>query len=547
MSTTDIPIGIEIKISDDTYNETISRLNQLSQLLNQITSQIPGMARSFSGMSDEVKNSSTQMASGLAVNGQVLDTEKLQFEKLFKTVTTGDEVFKGLLMVLDSVRSKKMSVSDATELFRNELGRTDSTTKILIGSQKQLSEMASKLGVSEQDLTATLVSGEIAASRQRVGMDLVRKQMLGQNLEIEKVKAGTGDLRIEEAKLNAELLPQSNAIKQVKVDSAELRVEEAKLNAELLPQKNVLKEVQIGVGITGTAYKSLARSLFWTGLGMMFTMMSFSRLERAQRQVETSLYSLKRAYVSLAETQADTKETIAEYGKRSREGIDASLALEEAQWRVAQAEYAITSSMEQATNATIEWVVGAAASSINAGFSIASSLFLVSAAQAGKTAATANDIPVEVADASVMGAKIPIINGLEVSYLKLAAAMAAVTFGLSLAIALISKAWAEQQAAESIRKTKEEVESLTESLSNLPLRSHSPLEIRTKQGWVPFHEIGEAGSISGIGSTIKSGNTTNINVSGPFYVREDADIMKIANAIKRKQISNIQGRTGGRI
>jgi len=445
------------------------------------------------------------------------------------------------------VRSKKMSVSTATELFRNELGRTDSTTKILIGSQKQLSEMASKLGVSEQDLTATLVSGEIAASRQRVGMDLVRKQMLGQNLEIEKTKAGTGDLRIEEAKLNAELLPQSNAIKQVKVDSAELRVEEAKLNAELLPQKNVLKEVQIGVGITGTAYKSLARSLFWTGLGMMFTMMSFSRLERAQRQVETSLYSLKRAYVSLAETQADTQETIAEYGRSSREGIDASLALEEAQWRVAQAEYAITSSMEQAINATIEWVVGAAASSINAGFSIASSLFLVSAAQAGKTAATANDIPVEVADASVMGAKILIVNGLEVSYLKLAAAMAAVTFGLSLAIALISKAWAEQQAAESIRKTKEEVESLTESLSNLPLRSHSPLEIRTKQGWVPFHEIGEAGSISGIGSTIKSGNTTNINVSGPFYVREDADIMKIANAIKRKQISNIQGRTGGRI
>jgi len=522
----DIGIGIKIEVDPTTFEQTKARLTEIATVLEKISSV---SSKKLTLALDEVSSSAKktaqasaqagrQIQEGLSVNGTPLSSLINQYSNLNTVVSDSDAVFEDLWDVLERVRSKQMTAKKGMMEFNDVLGASTPVVRMLVKGWENVEAMAKQMGISADDLAKRMLKGEIAYSRQRIGSIY--------------------------------------------------------LNRALAQQAQVFKSVRLGMGAYGTALQSLGRTMFWVGLGSMFIMMSWARMQRRAKQVTASAFSLKRAYVDLYQAQSNLKETMLEYGKTSKEAVLAQLRLEEAQMRVTQAEDNVRSATEQNIYATAMWIFGMVPTYIRASFEMTSSLAMLTAAKYQVAGASMVEAAGQNAAAGAITIHIPLIGGVTLAYWQWALAIGAVTFGLNILIGLLTQQYAMSQAEARIKKVREETEKwedvltghslvdsleatrnkmmetnlstkeLSYSLSRLPLRSHSPLEIKTTSGWVEMSNLNA--DLKGLGA-VSSTRSVNISVNGPWYIREEADITKIAKKIKQMEMRGIRNSTGGKI
>ena len=120
-----------------------------------------------------------------------------------------------------------------------------------------------------------------------------------------------------------------------------------RMNRRLMTLNLTSRIYQATLGVTGRALRNFSISLFWTGLGMMFTTMSIARLYGRQVTMERQTYSLTRAIIRVREAQQRYNEIVYQYGAASEEARRAA-------WEVKEAELALNETRRSAINAIVQ-------------------------------------------------------------------------------------------------------------------------------------------------------------------------------------------------
>jgi len=142
------------------------------------------------------------------------------------------------------------------------------------------------------------------------------------------------------------------------------------------------------LGPTGQAVRVFTREIFWTGLGMMFTSMSLARLQARQIQAQRGAYLLARAHMRIREAQEDLQETIFEYGRGSKEAIDATIRLREAEMALQERLQSVRNSLLQQQYAWAMLVFGMMPSMLRTGQAITDFMVKMNLAQKLTVAST---------------------------------------------------------------------------------------------------------------------------------------------------------------
>jgi hypothetical protein len=227
------------------------------------------------------------------------------------------------------------------------------------------------------------------------------------------------------------------------------------------------RQFRAELGASGRALQMFGNALLWVGLGSMFIMMSVARLRRSMRGVETAAYTLKRAYVDLYEAQKTYQETLIEYGPRSEEFMRASLALEEANWRVKNSEEGVRAAIEQRYLAWAQLIFGSMPTYISSSIALAQALFfnkIISdglSVSIGKTA-----ISISVAGTESSAATIKVL-GLSLSFKELALAIGLATAGLNIAIGALVSWFAAMEQERIIEDMRNQTDELLDSIYSL--------------------------------------------------------------------------------
>ena len=524
----DIPITIKIQIDSGAYEEAIKKINELKKSLMELGSVTEKVSRAFA----PVERASKDAADGIKINGK--SVKELAREQ------------KNLDGVMKAVRD-----------------RFATTRKELL-------------------LTAT-------------GLEFISRGLLTAQEHSEHYyyildKLGE-TLNVEREVIERKIIPAY---------------------AKMLKQKNeaimVSTAVSHAVGVTGEAWRMLGRSVFWTGLGMMFIVMSLQRVNRALYGITLAARSVIRAQRSLREAQREYTRTVLEFGRTSPEARAAYERILDAQEAVEYAQIRAREANENYINSLLMLIFGTVPTAIRSFSDLTVSIRTLVAAYTASRIATSSMSPeiakligMLMAEAGVTqqlqiirgkeittkGMIIALTNAESIAQAKNTAARAAsigptvaataANKGLSLSLLGVAAAtgigiaavvaWIVAMKAatdamneaykssgrlensltghslvDSIRETTSEVNKLAKAFRSLPIRSHSPLEIKTTYGWANIGEIG----LGDVKLSPAAGVTNvNINIQGPFYIREEADVDSLARAVVRKMNRGVRSRVGG--
>jgi len=274
-------------------------------------------------------------------------------------------------------------------------------------------------------------------------------------------------------------------------------------------------------------WRMVGREIFWTGLGSMFLVMSLARARRAVVNLDRSQRSWRDSIEDAKEAQRDLTSTLREWGPASEEARDANRRYERSLENVRYAEEAVRSAAEQQMYAWMMLALGYAPTVIRAIFSVTGLLW--EQFIASTMAATGLD-RTGVAAAMASGQltmHIPILGIAITSYWQLAAAVAAATVGISLLVAGITFFATQTMVENQMRGIREEIERTTGAIKDFPVRSHSPMEVRTKWGgWSNLAELSELEPITSLGEIALEADKPRIDITTRVIVEPDMFTIK---------------------
>ena len=243
------------------------------------------------------------------------------------------------------------------------------------------------------------------------------------------------------------------------------------------------RELYARLGPVRMGYMKIARSMFWVGLGTMFTVMSIARLLRQMRSAQTATLSLRRAYLDLIERQEELRMQVQMYGRTTIEGKRAQLELETLLERVRLAEENLIYTTQQQTLAWMMLIMGAIPTFIRSASDLQMSLLWTSIAQQ-LTAQSGMQLQtsINLSDVAILK-HIPIVNTLTLSYWQFGLAISAVTFGLSLLVGVLSMTWAVENMRNRIRELREEFGVTEDMLTGHSLVDSIREATRATQEW----------------------------------------------------------------
>lgn len=293
------------------------------------------------------------------------------------------------------------------------------------------------------------------------------------------------------------------------------------------------------IGALGMTLMDFSRTLFWIGLGSMFAMMSLSRLSKSYLQVESAQMQVIRAQVSLE----DAQERLQKYydaGITSGKGFrNAQLEVMEATLATKLAEDRLSQSIEQNWYNWLMLVFGTFPTVIRGFvdlFSVSARVAQVLELQGNMSliAGIKNLISGQLTEQGSIGFEI-----FNAAAIKTFVLLSAITFGLTLLIAVVSYFISKWQIESMIEDTNKQLEKLG---YNLNKRRHSPTLVESfknlakdskdaSESVMKLAKANDMISASGIpGTTVKS---ISINFSGPVNVRSESDMSRISEYIVR--------------
>jgi len=489
----------------------------------------------------------------------------------------------------------KTPVAAATDLFKKEEGAvtglgeatkevSDRITEATRISQENIrtveNYLASVMGAEEEAKKLTEIEAGLAKQ-----YGITKEEMHDLSLGLAKYIQTTGASKEEVMKLLPALIEEQKTLADT---IPYLKETEDKLNAAA----NAARAFMVGQDALVRTTRRLGIEIFWLGLGSMFLVMSLARARRTTLAVERAQLSWRRAQEDLNEAMEEHQRILAEYGSSSREAIESSRRLEDAQMGLKFAEDSARMAIEQQIYGWMMLALGIAPTVLRAVFSITGYIYDQAVAmtmlKTGLDRVTASALVTanaetkqlivtyllgqgyseaaakSMVESGAYAMKIPIINMMTTSYLKAALAVGLLTGGITLAIAAVTYFITQATIEDQMRRMKESIDETTSSIGpasyigsvleatratkefakeveNMPIKEHSPIELQTKHGWTKLPEIMETPKIE-LGE-VSPRQVTVINY-GPWYVREEADIHKITREQHRKLLRGIYVRTG---
>jgi len=302
-------------------------------------------------------------------------------------------------------------------------------------------------------------------------------------LRIDDIIDAYGDLitrgreySIEEAKIEAEAVGLGEALKLNRREFKEFEnilitsgVEPAKQYAQqvsynkdrLLEWKQSVVDFNAMLGRQGRALQMLTRTIFWVGLGSMFIMMSWSRMRRSALSLQSTMLTLKRAYITQGESQQELNEITAVYGKSSVEAKRAMIDLEMANMRVKQSEEALRMAEEQRIYTQMMWVFGSVPTYIRSAVDVSKALWFLFFAKQINVSANKDQATSSITSAIMTRLLGDAAMYSSTKFWMLATAIGAVTFGLNIALSLLAQHVAFAEASRNIKKMQKEAAELT--------------------------------------------------------------------------------------
>jgi len=300
------------------------------------------------------------------------------------------------------------------------------------------------------------------------------------------------------------------------------------------------REAQAMIGV----YRRTGVEVFWLGLGTMFLVMSYARMRRSAFGVERAQRSLRRADEELVEAQEELNTAMSYYGPGSRQVVEASRRLEDAQWNLEYAEEGARQAIEQQYYAWLMLILGTAPTLIRAIFSITSLWYQHIIAQTMVKAHVDATTASWMVQSGAIQIHIPLVGALTVSYWKLAIAVGLATAGITLLVGALASLAIQAQVEDQMKRMRREIESTSEVASEFPVRTGSPLEIKTKWGgWTEVPEI-LTGPTPRLEYPQVGASQVSIVNYGPWFIREEADIYKITKEQSRRSLRRIYSHTG---
>jgi len=573
MSVRDIPIAVRIEVEDAPYNDAVKKLNDISTLLEKIglrtsetaTKGLENFTTKLREVTGEVE-STIKKTEGLTIGGKeiridtseaIKEGDKLKesqeaINKALQNVTStalsneqilirmgqmyrshnevleeNKDKFDNIIAAMKDLESRDLTKTDISkalagdiEVLEQQFGKLDPSIKKIMGSYKEVSEVADATGISFDDLARKQLLNTTMASRLS-DMQQVLGRSFGQmtpimrdvvmrlsayeqiakenNRTLEDTVKGflsseqsvdsytASKKRLQEVEAQAAIYSDLDAkAKQVVMDVLKKTDEEARQYEQTLKQQTETADrvresnrqlsieyntARLSMGKLGVAIETVGRSILWLGLSSLFSMMSLARLARNTLTVESSALSLRRAYISLIDTQREYNEIVEVYGRTSEEAIRAGIDLEDATLNIKMAEDRLRGSIEQSIFSFYQWIFGMVPSFISSSILLTSAIWQTFGAKTASNAADIQTVGSMGAASGAMTLHLPIVGSLSIAYWQLATAIAAVTFGLNLAFAALAQAYAASEAEKRIKEMKESVAALEDQLTGHSLVS----------------------------------------------------------------------------
>jgi len=262
-----------------------------------------------------------------------------------KTISRVESLSKTLEDIQSISRGTTGAVSDLGQGFlkaTTSLGKVRNITREVSEDFKRLSGPKDELKETERRALATFGGIDVL----RRGLERVVPRMTAEQFEELKRSFPSFAPMIEEVRYAA--------------------IGTEKLSEKLGLLNVTNKIVAASFSPVSRAIYDLGRSFFWVGLGTMFSLMSFARLQRSVIQVESAQLSYLRALRNLDQAQKEYSETQLWGASTSEEALDAALNLKEAQLGVSLAQDRITQTTQANTLALLMFAFGTVPTALRA-------------------------------------------------------------------------------------------------------------------------------------------------------------------------------------
>jgi len=538
-----IGIALRLYVDPDAYNKVIQNLNQLQQKINGIRLNIQNLARTRA----PVKIGDREIRAR-SMRPEVIRSIREEYDKFVETNA-------------DLIKRMQLSSKVWNDIIR--------MTKMGAVSQADLNRLADEYA----DIAGITVT---QARRQvRVLQALQREQRATRLWRDITTLATSGTARQRD--LNAAVAMYAKEIGRTQRDVRQWVSSYQQMARQQRIAAVSAQSLRYRQGLLGQTMRELGGTVFWLGLGLMFMVMSIQRVNRALYSITIAARSVTRAQEDLKLAQEEYTRTLFEFGPGSQEARMAYLRVRDAQEAVRMSQIRVREAQENYINSILMFVFGTIPTFIRAGISLYDILtkiivtkYLATRVTDQMTQSEMQHLAVEVAGKPVRTMAIALTKAQTLATSKLAIVTSIATVGIGALIGVLGYLYMQQQmnlamteantesyqkledtltghsVVDSLIRTREEMRKLNEEFTRLPLRSHSPLEIKTQYGWANLGVLEDIDVGLGRRLSVTSTNVqVGVTVNGPFYIREEADVQKIAKAVKKSLTRGVRSRVGG--
>jgi len=301
------------RISPRILVDTITALQQMGYNVDSLMSSIRATPETIQMLNSNIQRTIT-VAQQLGIS--VRDIGALfpdLASNLFRNVTAHDMWVRILSMATDTTRlssEQYAALSRVCESLGIQIGELSTMAKGLLGVQQQTTVNLSQLGASLRSVNQFIQETGIS-------WDTLNKVI---SITPEGIVTAAGGL---------------NTFKQVARDLnmtvGEAIVRFPRLFRALVQGSDITLQATAmivrGIDQMNRGFYLFSRQLFWVGLGTMFLVMAYDRMQRRHEQIASTALSLVRAEYNLYQQQKRLREIVQEYGPASEEARDAQRRL----------------------------------------------------------------------------------------------------------------------------------------------------------------------------------------------------------------------------
>jgi len=563
----DIRIGIDIQLVGES-KKTIESLSTLTKSLRDISKATKIASSGFKGLKAsgvkigdeiiEISNSFSNFIDELDAKGVKLDTLSGQVKEVNKVLAAYRTQNALAAMQTRQHTQALVEFSYTGDTSKESLDRVTAALDYFNAEGKSSAEVLNLLNKGFRSAGMTAIPDSLFRTIRQYNQDMTGAVLTARDFS-EALTVQTPEMK-----------QLSAAFKKGVQHARDIARAQSAVTERSMEVSRMFRDATAAMGPMGIATTRVAQSFFWAGLGMMFTVMSLSRVEGKMLAVQSAQLGIMNANLRLVDAQKSLNDMEQRGVTTGYDYVRALYNVRSAQLGVTQSEQQVKSAVWQSQMAWMMLAFGTFPTVIRTITDLINNTILLASAQAVQGGATFAQIAAQYGLIVALQETTVSLFGVEMATWGVVAAIGALTIAIPIIVGLIARMRAMDTAKKSIASTTTELEklhaTLTEPHSPPLYESFAIMSDNMEKALRTGRRLSRVDPLKSMNTDLAKGagvprlgniNTggyygggysrnVTINLNGPISMRSEEDIRSLAREIKRLDLRSYQ-KSGGRV